>query len=180
MHHVRCTFPKTTHDAPPESCVLHAEIRTPKPELMTAFAENRKARHDYETLEKYGAGIVLTGAEVKAVREGGANLAGSHLGFGNGELWIKEMKIAPYSKAGRIQGYDASRPRKILMRKQELKSLLGKTEQKGLTLIPLSLYDHGRHIKLTFGLCRGRKTRDKRDVIKRRDIDRDVRRHLEE
>jgi SsrA-binding protein len=146
---------------------------------MTAFAENRKARHDYETLEKYDAGIVLTGSEVKAVREGGANLIGSHIGFENGELWAKGMKIAPYSKAGRTEGYNASRPRKILMRKRELKSLLGKTEQKGLTLIPFSLYAHGRHIKLAFGLCRGKKTRDKRDSIKRRDIERDVRRHLE-
>jgi SsrA-binding protein len=147
---------------------------------MATFADNRKVRHDYETLEEYDAGIVLAGHEVKAVREGGANLAGSHIGFDKGELWVKGLKIAPYSKAGRLEGYDPSHPRKLLMRKRELKSLLGKSQQKGLTLIPISLYAHGRHIKLRFALCRGKKAHDKRDSIRKRDIERDVRRHLGE
>jgi SsrA-binding protein len=142
------------------------------------FAENRKARYDYETLEKYDAGIVLSGSEVKSIREGGANLAGSYVSFGGGELWIKGLKIAPYSKTGRIEGYDPARPRKILMRKRELKRLFGTVQQKGLTLIPFSLYPHARHIKLKFGLCRGKKTPDKKEVKKRRDIERDVERHI--
>jgi SsrA-binding protein len=145
---------------------------------ITTFAENRKARHDYELLEKFDAGIVLAGYEVKAVREGGANLTGSHIGFDNGELWVKGLKIAPYSKAGRLEAYDPSHHRKLLMRKRELQSLLGKSQQKGLTLIPISLYSHGRHIKLRFALCRGKKSHDKRDSIRKRDIERDVQRHL--
>lgn len=147
---------------------------------MATFADNRKARHNYEVLEEYDAGLVLSGAEVKAVREGGANLTGSYLSFERGELWIKGMTIARYSKAGRAEGYDPARPRKALMRKRELKSLLGKSQQKGLTLIPISLYARGRHIKLKFGLCRGKKSHDKREAKKRRDIERDVERHLAE
>ncbi len=147
---------------------------------MATFADNRKARHDYEMLETFDAGIVLAGHEVKAVREGGANLTGSHIGFEKGELWVKGLKIAPYSKAGRLEGYEPSHARKLLMRKRELKQLLGKSQQKGLTLIPISLYPHGRHIKLKFALCRGKKAHDKRDSKRKRDIERDVERHLAE
>lgn len=154
--------------------------RAPQQWIIMSFADNRKARYDYETLEEYDAGIVLSGAEVKSIREGGANLVGSFVSFDKGELWVKGLKIAPYSKAGRIDGYDPSQPRKILMRKRELKSLLGKTLQKGLTLIPISLYPRGRHIKLKFGLCRGKKSHDKKETKKRRDIEREIDRHLTE
>lgn len=147
---------------------------------MSTFAENRKARHTYEFLETFEGGIVLTGQEVKSVREGGANLTGSYVTFRDGELYVTGMRIAPYRKAGRLAGYDPDHPRKILMRKRELKSLHGKTEQKGLTLVPISLYARGRHIKLKFSLCRGKKTHEKKEALKRRDIDRDVRRHMEE
>ncbi len=147
---------------------------------MTNFADNRKARYDYETLEEFEAGIVLTGAEVKSIRGGGANLAGSFVSFDAGELWVKGLKIAPYAKAGRMEGYDPSKSRKILIRKSERERLLGKLKQKGLTLIPISLYPRGRHIKLKFGLCRGKKSFDKKETLKRRDIERDVERHLSE
>lgn len=143
---------------------------------MEPFADNRKARFDYETLESFDAGIVLTGQEVKSVRGGGANLTGSYLSLTGGELWIKGLRIAPYSKAGKLEGYDPTRPRKVLVRKRELASFAGKTRQKGLTLIPFSLYPRGRHIKLRFGLCRGRKAHDKKEKLKSRDIDREVRR----
>ncbi|MBD3251318.1 SsrA-binding protein SmpB [Candidatus Uhrbacteria bacterium] len=143
------------------------------------FAENRKARHHYETLEEYEAGLVLSGQEVKSIREGGANLTGSHISIENGELWVKGMRIAPYSKSGQTEGYDPEHPRKLLMRKTEIKQIWGKTQQKGLTLIPFSLYPLGRHIKLKFGLCRGKKAHDKRESLRRRDIERDVRRNLE-
>lgn len=140
------------------------------------FAENRKARYDYETLETFEAGIVLTGQEVKSVRNGGANFTGAHVGFENGELWLKSARISPYAKASKLETYDPSHPRKILIRKAELQSLAGKLQQKGLTLIPFSLYPRGRHIKLRFGLCRGRKAHDKKEKLKSRDIDRDIRR----
>ncbi len=143
---------------------------------MDLFADNRKARFEYETLETFDAGIVLTGQEVKSIRGGGANLTGSYVSFAGGELWIKEMRIAPYSKAGKLEEYDPAQPRKVLMRKRELMSLIGKTRQKGLTLVPLSLYPRGRHIKLRFGLCRGKKAHDKKEKLKSRDIDREVRR----
>jgi SsrA-binding protein len=141
-----------------------------------SFSENRKARHDYEILSTYDAGIVLSGGEVKSVREGHANLTGSYLAFRGGELWVLGLKIPRYSKAGSRAAYDDARTRKVLMHKRELASLFGKIEQKGLTLVPISLYAHGRHVKLRFGLGRGKKAHDKRETLKRRDIDRELRR----
>lgn len=143
---------------------------------MESFAENRKARYDYETLESFEGGIVLSGQEVKSIRNGGANLAGAHISLQNGELWLKGTHIAPYAKAGALDAYDPARPRKVLLRKRELQALFGKLQQKGLTLVPFSLYPHGRHIKLKFALCRGRKAHSKKDQIKQRDITRELRR----
>jgi len=145
---------------------------------MTTFAENRRARHDYESLEEFDAGIVLVGHEVKSVREGGANLAGSYLSFDGGELFLTGMHIAPYKKAGRLTGYDPARRRKALLRKSELRSLRGKTEQKGLTLVPFSLYARGRTIKLKFGLCHGKKKYEKKAKLKSRISEREIREHL--
>ena len=143
---------------------------------MDTFAENRKARYDYEALETFQAGIVLTGQEVKSVRGGGTNFTGAYLGWEGGELWLKGTRIAPYAKASKLEGYDPTHPRKVLLRKQELQRLAGKMQQKGLTLIPFSLYPRGRHIKLKFGLCRGRQAHDKKAVLKLRDMDREIRR----
>lgn len=140
------------------------------------FTENRKARHDYESLEKYQAGLVLTGGETKSIREGGAKLEGSHLVLHGGELWLLGTHIKPYSKAGRIEGYDPTRSRKVLIHKKELRYLAGKIQEKGLTLVPFSLYASGRQIKLSFGLCRGRKAHDKREHIKSRELDRQAHR----
>ena len=140
-----------------------------------SFAENRKVRHDYEILDTFDAGIVLDGHEVKSIRAGHANLAGSYVVFRNGELWDIGLKIPKYEKAGPLPGYDDSRTRKVLMRKREIMSLFGKIQQKGLTLVPISLYAHGRHVKLRFGLGRGKKAHDKRETLKRRDIDRELR-----
>lgn len=145
---------------------------------MTAFTENRKAKFDYETLESFDAGIVLTGQEVKSVRNGGANLTGSYISFENGELWLKHAKIRPYAKATGILSYQPERERKLLLKKQELLRLFGKIQQKGLTLIPFSLYPLRRQIKVRFGLCRGKSSHDKRETIKLRDIDREIRSHL--
>jgi len=141
---------------------------------MTIFAENRKARYDYETLETFEAGIVLSGQEVKSIRNGGANLAGSHVSLEKGELWLKNAHIAPYAKAGRLETYLPDAPRKVLLRKRETLALFGKLQQKGLTLVPLSLYPQGRHIKLRFALCRGRKAHSKKEQIKQRDIQREI------
>lgn len=140
-----------------------------------SFAENRKIKHDYEILETFDGGLALLGHEVKSVRAGHANLTGSYLAFRNGELWTLGLKIPKYGKAGPLPGYDETRSRKVLLRKAELISLMGKIQQKGLTLVPISLYAHGRHVKLKFGLCRGKKTRDKREMLKKRDIERELR-----
>jgi SsrA-binding protein len=139
------------------------------------FAENKKARFSYETLETFDGGIVLTGQETKAIREGGANLLGSYLGIDHGELFLKHASIRPYSKAGKLKDYQPDQDRKILVHTKELLYLLGKIQQKGLTLVPFSLYPHARQIKLSFGLCRGKTAHDKRESLRKRDIERDMR-----
>lgn len=142
------------------------------------FTENRRARHDYETLESYEGGLVLSGQEVKSIRDGGAKLDGAHLAIWRGELWLMGANIRPYARAASIEGYDPARNRKVLVHRKELLNLAGKTQEKGLTLIPFSLYPSGRQIKLSFGLCRGRKAHDKREKLKARDLDRSIRRNL--
>jgi SsrA-binding protein len=122
--------------------------------------------------------LVLSGQEVKAVREGGAKIDGAHVVVSRGELWLLGAHIRPYSKAATIAGYDTNRSRKLLVHKKEVLYLLGKTAIKGLTLVPFALYSAGRQIKLSFGLCRGRQAHDKREKIKARDLDREVRRQL--
>ena len=143
---------------------------------MKPYAENKKAFHDYEVLEKFEGGLSLTGDEVKAIREGGAKLAGTYLQVFRGELWLIGAHIAPYSKQARIEGYDPTHSRKILVHQKELAYLAGKTQLKGLTLVPFSLYPSGRRIKISFGVCRGKKAADKREKLKERDIERQIRR----
>lgn len=147
-----------------------------KQEAPKSFTENRKARYEYETLEKYQGGLELNGSEVKSIREGGAKIEGAYLTIIRGELWLLGAHIKPYSKAGKANPFDAVRNRKVLLHKKELLNLAEKTAQKGLTIVPFSLYPAGHRIKLSFGLCRGRKAHDKRDLLKTRDIDRQVRR----
>ncbi|MFH1620712.1 MAG: SsrA-binding protein SmpB [Patescibacteria group bacterium] len=142
------------------------------------FADNRKVRYDYEILEKFDGGLVLSGQEVKAIREGGAKIDGAHVAMSRGELWLLGSHIRPYSKSGSRETHVADRSRKILVHKDELKYLLGKTAIKGLTLMPLALYPSGRQIKLSFALCRGQKAPDKREKLKSRDILREVHRQL--
>jgi SsrA-binding protein len=150
----------------------------PTPAAEPRFAENRRARYDYETLETFSGGLVLSGAEVKAIREGGAKLDTAHLIVRNGELWLIGAHIRRYAKAAPDPAYDPARTRKILVRKKELAYLSGKTQEKGLTLVPFSLYPRRHQVKLSFGLCRGKKTHDKRDALKARDLDRETRRVL--
>ncbi len=139
---------------------------------MSTYAENRKARHEYTSLETFEGGLALTGAETKSIRDGGAKLAGSYLSIRNGECWVYGLSISAYAKQGSRIGHEPDRPKKVLLHKKELAYLAGKTEQKGLTLIPFSVYASGRRIKLNFGLCRGKQAHDKRDALKERDIQR--------
>ena len=144
----------------------------------TNFAENRKARHDYETLETVEGGLVLLGQEVKSIREGGAKIDGAYVTIANGELWLIGAHIRPYSRAAKDFSYNSDRTRKILVTRKQLEHLAGKTQEKGLTLVPFALYPHGHRIKISFGVCRGRKAHDKREKLKSRDLDRDIQRHL--
>jgi SsrA-binding protein len=142
---------------------------------MKPYAENRKARHDYELLETYEGGLVLSGAEVKAIREGGAKLDGAYVRFLGGRLVLLGAHIRAYSKISNRETYDPDRTRSILVNKRELRQLAGKIDQKGLTLVPISFYPSARRIKLSFALGRGKKAHDKRETLKKRDLMREIR-----
>ncbi len=140
---------------------------------MNVFAENRKAFFEYEILETYEAGIVLFGYETKAVKTGHINLSGSFVVVKNEELFLLNADIPPYQPKNTPQEYDPRRSRKLLLHKSEIKSLIGKTKQKGLTLAPLKVYTLKGKIKLQFGIARGKKKFDKREIIKKRDFERE-------
>lgn len=143
---------------------------------MGPVLENRRARHDYEILETYEAGLVLRGTEVKSLREGKADFTGSFAKFENGELYLENLYIAPYEK-GSYTNVDPRRKRKLLLHRHELNRLRGKVEQKGLTLVPLKIYFNDRgYAKVLLGLARGKKAYQKKEDDKKRA----VRRALEE
>ena len=145
---------------------------------MSTFSENRKAYFDYEILEKFEAGLVLSGAEVKSIRGGRMNLTGSYINFHNGEPYLIGASIAPYQPKNQPIDYDPSRTRKLLFNKKEIDYFLGKIKQKGLTLIPLKVYNKGRRIKIEIGLARGKKQYDKRAAIAKRETAKKIEREL--
>ncbi len=136
---------------------------------------NRKARFEYEILDKVEAGIVLQGTEVKSVREGHVSLQESYALAQNGELWLEGCTIQPYTH-GNINNHEPTRPRKLLLHKKELKRLVQRVAEKGLTLVPLALYFKGAKLKVEIGVARGKKLHDKRDTIKKRETERNLRR----
>ena len=137
---------------------------------------NRRARHEYHILETYDAGMILTGPEVKSIRNGQANLAEAHCIIKNERLLLIGCHISPYKPAA-LNNADPTRSRQLLMHKKELQKLIGKLKEKGLTLVPLKLYFNERSFaKLEIGLCRGKKMHDKRADVKERDIKRDLQR----
>lgn len=138
---------------------------------------NRKARHDYEILESFEAGIALKGTEVKSLRKGNANLQDGYAVIKNGEVWLLGMHISPYEQ-GSINNHDPRRTRKLLLQKKEIRKLLSKVPEKGLTLIPLSVYFKGPYAKVELAVCRGKKTYDKREAIAKRDAQRDISKRL--
>jgi len=139
---------------------------------------NRKARHDYEILETYEAGLVLTGPEVKSVRQGKVSLAEAYARVNKGELWLYNMHIAPYDPVLQ-RNYDPRQPRKLLMHRREIDRLMGLTQQRGLTLIPLRIYFNERgYAKVELGLARGKRKVDRRREIMEREIKREVDRAL--
>ena len=137
-------------------------------------AQNRKARHDYFILDTMECGIVLTGTEIKSVRAGNLNLKDSYASVENNELWLLGMHISPYEK-GSYYNHEPERNRKLLLNRHELIRLKGKTKEKGLTLVPLSVYlKEGRRAKVELALAKGKTSYDKRDAIAERDAKRDM------
>jgi SsrA-binding protein len=139
----------------------------------SVLSSNRKARHDYHIEETYEAGIALLGSEVKSIRQGRANLRDSYAAFEGGELYLHNCHVSPYEQASRFNP-DPLRPRKLLMHREEMRRLIGKVEEKGLTLVPLSLYLKGPHVKVSLALARGKKQYDRREDIKAREAEREV------
>lgn len=142
------------------------------------LAENRKAYFNYDIQEKFEAGIELFGYEVKSVRAGKVSLDGSHVIVRGGEAYIVGTTIQPYQSGNTPKEYEQDRTRKLLLTKKEIEELSKAGETKGLTLVPLSLYNKNRRIKLSLGIGKGKKLHDKRESIKKRDTDREMRRTL--
>lgn len=136
---------------------------------MPTLATNRQARFNYKILEKYEAGIVLAGHEVKSAKKGRITLKGSYVTIKNQEAWLINAQIPSFQPKNTPKDYEPIRSRKLLLHKNEIKSLIGKTKQKGLTLVPLRVYTKHNLIKLEFGLGQGRRKTDKREKIKQRE-----------
>ena len=143
------------------------------------IAVNRKARHDYFVDDTYEAGIELFGTEVKSLRAGTVNLKDSFCKVINGEMFAFGIHISPYEK-GNIFNREPRRERKLLMHKREIMRLCGQVEQKGLTLVPLSLYFSGKNVKVELGLCRGKKLYDKRDSLAEKQANREMDRRMKD
>jgi SsrA-binding protein len=139
----------------------------------SSIAQNRRARHDYEILERYEAGIALTGSEIKSVREHKVQLQGSYARLKGGELWLEDAHIAPYANAG-YAPHDPMRNRKLLLHKKEIAKIAEALNERGLTLIPLAMYFKRGNAKVELGIARGLKRYDKRERLKERDQQRDI------
>ena len=145
---------------------------------MTQFANNRKAFFDYEILEKFSAGLELEGLEVKSIRAGKISLAGSFIAVRGGEAYLIGADIPAYQPKNAPPDYDATRARKLLLSKTEIEQLREAEDIKGLTIVPLSVYNKGRFLKVDVAIARGKKQFDKRQAIKKRDTEREIGRSL--
>ena len=149
---------------------------TDKPEEKNVTV-NRKARYEYEILQVFEAGIVLQGTEVKALREGKANLVDSYGLLKENEIWLMGAHISEYTQ-GNINNHDPTRTRKLLMNRSEIRKLIGKVKEKGLTLVPLRIYFKKGRVKIEIALAKGKKVHDKRETIAKRDFNRDQERKI--
>ena len=139
---------------------------------MSILADNRKARFDYDVREILEAGIELRGFEAKAILSGRVNMAGAHAVIRAGEAWLLHMDVPPYQPKNTPDDYDSKRTRKLLLKKSEINYLVGKTQEKGLTIVPIAVYNKGSKIKIEIGVAKGKKKYDKRETIKRKDTER--------
>jgi SsrA-binding protein len=149
----------------------------PKASSEKLIVDNRRARHDYHLLERLEAGLVLTGTEVKSLRDGRASLQQAYADVRDGEVWLVGAHISVYDQ-GNIANHDPDRDRKLLLHKKEVASLTGKVAQRGLTLVPTKLYFRNGRVKVELALARGKELRDKRRDIAKREADRDMQRAL--
>lgn len=140
---------------------------------IVSIARNRRARHDYHIIETWEAGIVLTGTEVKALREGKANIGDSYGILKDGEVWLLNLHISPYEKGG-YANHEPDRTRKLLLHRKEIRRLIGSVERQGLTLIPLEIYFKRGVAKVALALGKGKKAHDKRDTMKEREAEREM------
>jgi SsrA-binding protein len=143
-----------------------------------ALVTNKKVHFDYEILETFEAGISLLGNETKSVRGGQANLAGAHVSMRGNEAFLLQCHIPPYQVKNTPTDYDPDRPRKLLLTEKEIRTISRQLEQRGLTLVPLSFYNKGRHIKCQIAVVRGKKKYDKRESLKKRDVNRELQREF--
>jgi SsrA-binding protein len=148
--------------------------KTERQKAEKYLAENRKALHDYEVLETFEAGMVLVGTEVKSIRDGRVNLRDSYARVEGDEVFVFNVHISPYSNRG-YADHEPLRKRKLLLHRAEIRKLIGRTVEKGLTLVPLRMYLKNGRVKMAVSLARGKKMHDKRETIKRREQDRETR-----
>ena len=148
--------------------------KTEREKVRKLIAENRKALFDYHILDTYEAGIALLGTEVKAIREGRVNLRDSYGKIDDGEVWLHNVNISPYSHRG-YADHEPLRRRKLLLRRDEIRKLVGRTAERGFTLVPLRLYVTDGRVKVALGLARGKHAPDKRETIRRRETEREAR-----
>jgi SsrA-binding protein len=153
--------------------------KTEREEAQKIIADNRKAHHDYHLLETFEAGVVLQGTEVKSIREGGANLRDSFARIEAGEVWIYNVHISPYRNRG-YADHNPTRRRKLLLHRQEIRKLIGKTVERGMTLVPVRIYLKNGRVKIAVSLAKGKKAHDKRETIKRREAARETRAAIKE
>lgn len=139
--------------------------------------DNRRARHEYHILESLEAGLALTGTEVKSIRAGGVSLSEAYARFRDGEAWLLGMHVPPY-KQGSFSNVEPNRPRKLLLKKEQILDLQAKVKEKGLTIVPLRMYFTRGMVKVQLGLARGKKIWDKREDVAKRDVEREIARHV--
>ena len=156
-----------------------AAQKTEREKAQRTIAENRKARHDYHILDTWEAGVALLGTEVKSIREGRVNLRDSYARVDNGEIWMLNVLISPYSHRGSAE-HQELRQRKLLLHRDEIRKMVGKVAEKGLTLVPLELYFKKGRVKVLLGLAKGKQAHDKRETLKRREVDRETRAAVKE
>jgi SsrA-binding protein len=151
-----------------------AADKSEREKAQRVIADNRKALHDYTVLETFEAGVALLGTEVKSIRAGGANLRDSFARIDRGEVWLLNVHIGPYSHAG-YATHEDRRQRKLLLHSHEIRKLTGRVAERGLTLVPLQMYFKNGRVKVALALVKGKQAHDKRETIRRREVDRETR-----